>query len=913
LAALTIAGSLAATPTAAQVPPQSPPFNGNPISPGLGPTYGDPWCANAAPGTNIANQQGAPLALIPQEAVACTLAKIEAEAVANGVPDRMEYSVIGQSSGGRDIHAVVVNALETAAQRRDYDRWTQIRAIQLTNPVEAKALLDAFGANVKMPIFIQANIHGNEEEGTDAMMQVLRDLVTLPRGTHPLVDEILDHSILIVIPMENPDGRFAGTRANGNGFDMNRDFLVQSQKEVQASIELQQEWLAPVALDQHGYVDPTLVDGLTKPHNPGLEYDRFLNWNQRRLDANEQALLDIGMLITRPVNHWNQAGAPPGHPAIAEGWDDWGPFYTQTYMAFLGIDSSTVEMCSSQAGGQCNGRLGSKTSQYVTFYSSVEYWLANRQALMADQLEIFRRGVADQARPACCSDALLTARGFTEDQHNWMVQYPKAYLIPQNGGGQRSNAEANRMVRWLLDNGIRVHHTTKNFSWGGRPVPARSYVVFMNQALRGLALTALSAGQDISNRITQLYAPPGAWSHGLLWGADVFEVPRGDASFNPPTSLIKVPNPLKGGAVKIKKPSDVYAVTLRGVSEHRSILELLRSGVDGEVAEQSFPTGAGVMPAGSLIFPSDSATTQRLIEVGKQAGITFVRLPANSKPPTTELDEAPKVAILVNSANPSRSDTSESLKAIYGPDVGFVSVSSGPDSLQNAPTDPLANYDVIYNTGQTWPANATAQERLRAFFDRGGGYIATSQSTNNFTFLTAGGLVAGAFTQGSQAAGGGIAIWKNAAGASSPVTGGYPSQDFLYLPSNVTYFTATPTGAVIDGRYHENMVGTAPNGPSPGFVSGLWRNRLADANNAPVIAHGTTTRDSRYLGFATNPFSRGDAEREWALIAQTALWSNLTDEVAGPASAAASAESFDPFYPGVRFTQDIPLFPGEKP
>jgi hypothetical protein len=45
-----------------------------------------------------------------------------------------------------------------------------------------------------------------------------------------------------------------------------------------------------------------------------------------------------------------------------------------------------------------------------------------------------------------------------------------------------------------------------------------------------------------------------------------------------------------------------------------------------------------------------------------------------------------------------------------------------------------------------------------------------------------------------------------------------------------------------------------------------------------VIVHGTTTADSRYLGLAANPFSRGDAEREWALIGQAALWSNLTDE-----------------------------------
>jgi len=29
---------------------------------------------------------------------------------------------------------------------------------------------------------------------------------------------------------------------------------------------------------------------------------------------------------------------------------------------------------------------------------------------------------------------------------------------------------------------------------------------------------------------------------------------------------------------------------------------------------------------------------------------------------------------------------------------------------------------------------------------------------------------------------------------------------------------------------------------------------------------------------ATNPFSRGDAERAWLLIGQAVLWSNLTDD-----------------------------------
>jgi hypothetical protein len=123
---------------------------------------------------------------------------------------------------------------------------------------------------------------------------------------------------------------------------------------------------------------------------------------------------------------------------------------------------------------------------------------------------------------------------------------------------------------------------------------------------------------------------------------------------------------------------------------------------------------------------------------------------------------------------------------------------------------------------------------------------------------------------------------------------------------------------VVDGRYHADMRGTTSNGPSEGFVAGLWRNRNAIANNAPVIVHGDTTLDSRYLGFAANPFSRHDAEREWALIAQAALWSNLTDDVVASEASATSASAdadggFVPFYPGVEFTDDIPLLPGERP
>ena len=165
-------------------------------------------------------------------------------------------------------------------------------------------------------------------------MRLIERLATTPYGTDPDVDRILDGAVVVFNVIQNPDGRIAGTRANANGFDLNRDFLTQSQSETRASITLIQEWLAPDLLDLHGYATPTLVDATTKPHNPSIDYDLWLKWNQPRIDANEAALAALNFGVTRPINDWcsdgNPApasgvcpdGQPPG-PAVA-GWGGTG-------------------------------------------------------------------------------------------------------------------------------------------------------------------------------------------------------------------------------------------------------------------------------------------------------------------------------------------------------------------------------------------------------------------------------------------------------------------------------------------------------------------------------------------------------------------------------------------------------------
>ena len=382
------------------------------------------------------------------------------------------------------MYGVVFNPLETPQQIRDYQRWNQYRGIALKDPRRAQELLDKWGDDVKVPVYIQGAIHGNEYEGVESNMQIIKELATTPYGANPEFDDILNHVILVFNVIQNPDGRVAGARANGNGFDLNRDFLTQSQSEVVASVAQMQKWLPVEVLDDHGYVTPTLIEATTKPHNPSIEYDLWIKWNQSRIDLNEAAMNAVGLDVTRPVNDWcadgsgpppsaplgeDQAAVPPG-PAVAESWDDWGPFYTPMYAQHIGLDGSTVEMCSSTGTGcglpgrrtHNRGRLASFQAQYTVSYSTLEFVVAHRDEMLYDEAERYRRGVAGEPRVDCCEPPF-------DVDNNWMKEFPDAYVIPV-GNGQRSDAEAKRLADWLLRNGIKVD----TLRFGGRSGARRS-------------------------------------------------------------------------------------------------------------------------------------------------------------------------------------------------------------------------------------------------------------------------------------------------------------------------------------------------------------------------------------------------------------------------------------------------------
>ena len=155
--------------------------------------------------------------------------------------------------------------------------------------------------------------------------------------------------------------------------------------------------------------------------------------------------------------------------------------------------------------------------------------------------------------------------------------------------------------------------------------------------------------------------------------------------------------------------------------------------------------------------------------------------------------------------------------------LGFSADQYTNNTINTAATDPLLNYDVIYNTSQGYPAdtpaNANVRARYAAFFERGGGYVGARINGANFVAPETGGAqLAGlqAESQGRRSQAGkatedveqlletfgrvtpvlqedvsGIVYWDNEGGESSPITGAYPARDTALVEDPV-WFTDVP-------------------------------------------------------------------------------------------------------------------------
>ena len=198
-------------------------------------------------------------------------------------------------------------------------------------------------------VLLQANIHAGEVEGKEAVLALLRTVVTDARPN------LLDSLTLIVIPMYNADGNEAlgpqarnrgaqfgpamiGERANGDGLDLNRDYIKAEAPETRAMLPVLTNGSVDVFVDlhttngsYHGYNltwSPSLHPGAPLA---GFTSDTLLAGIRQRLDRR-------GVLTYAYGNFSNSYAREVSLDTVKEGWFtyDSHPRFGSNYFGLTG-------------------------------------------------------------------------------------------------------------------------------------------------------------------------------------------------------------------------------------------------------------------------------------------------------------------------------------------------------------------------------------------------------------------------------------------------------------------------------------------------------------------------------------------------------------------------------------------------
>src|SRR3954447_9391610 len=161
---------------------------------------------------------------------------------------RVSSGVAATSVQGRPLRYAVVGRPErVTSSGLDAVRAS---AAKLMDPATSAREAARIAASDPAILWIAANVHGGEESGTDASLRVLYELAD---RADCAAQRILDQSVVVILPTQNPDGREADSRRNANGFDMNRDWFARTQPETDGKVELLRRYPGVLFIDAHEF------------------------------------------------------------------------------------------------------------------------------------------------------------------------------------------------------------------------------------------------------------------------------------------------------------------------------------------------------------------------------------------------------------------------------------------------------------------------------------------------------------------------------------------------------------------------------------------------------------------------------------------------------------------------------------
>ncbi len=649
------------------------------------------------------------------------------EALADAARDRTQLIQYAESWEGRPLVILVIGSRERIAALDDVKAGLA-RLAQPDGLSDADA--DALIADLPVVTALMHGVHGNEISSSGAAMAEAYHL--LAAQGDPTVDMILNESLVLIDPVENPDGRarfvlqntmararwpneatysaehdepWPGGRVNHYLFDLNRDLFIQSQPETQGKVDVFLDFWPHIVVDLHemGGNSTYFFPPTAPPANP---------WYGER----QIALMDVFGRANARI--FDQRGFAYFNRDV---YDLFYPGYVDMWPMGHGALGMTYEQAS--ARGQVVRRSDGDLLTYgdgvlhhfTAAITSAETSARNRERILTDYLAFRREGI-DLGRAG-----------------------PAEYVLHS----AHDPGMARRLAFMLLENGIEVREADGPVTMEGRQLPQRgTFIVPMDQPAHRFVRNLLDPDVPMDEVFVQRQIDRRArresdeiydltaWSQSLLWDVEVLVA---DDVTGAAGALVAETSVLTNTALP---EAGVGYLMPWGTNTASAVAEALRNGIRVRAAGAEFTLGGREYAVGTAIVrtaENGADLQQRLGQIASAHGAevipiddSYVEEGASLGSNSVRALRPPRVLLVYDS--PGQTNSVGFARYVLEQRYAQPTVAVRASSLGRAN---LADYDVIvFPSGNYSNAvNSGMVEELRNWMSNGGTMITMAAST----------------------------------------------------------------------------------------------------------------------------------------------------------------------------------------
>ncbi len=507
--------------------------------------------------------------------------------VAEQSPQIIKLQTYGKTNEGRSLLLTFISSAENIKN---------LESIRLNNLALTGVVKENAQASLQAPVIVwlSYNVHGNEPSSSEAAMLTLYALAHADAKTK----EWLKNTVVVIDPCINPDGRdryvnwfnsvagtsynplpearehnepWPGGRTNHYNFDLNRDWLWQTQVESQQRMKYYNAWMPQVHVDFHeqGINDPYYFAPAAQPF-----HEVITPWQR-----------NFQMIIGK--NHAKYFDANGWLYFTREIFDLYYPSYGDTYPMYNGAIGMTYEQ-----GGGPRGGLGIITGagDTLTLYDRVVHHFTTSLSTI-------------EVASAHAAELVQEFNKFFTDAVRSPVGEYQTYVLRSD----TPNQERLSSLISLLDNNGISYQTAASQGSRGATLRGFNYYTGKEENFRVIeGDVIISAAQPKSSLIKVLFEPRSllvdsntyditAWSLPYIYGLGAYAI---KSSVNIQASATAA-TPFAPNQVT---DSYGYVIPWQGLKSAKVLTRLLKEKIKVRFSEQPFEVNGRKFERGSLIL-----------------------------------------------------------------------------------------------------------------------------------------------------------------------------------------------------------------------------------------------------------------------------------------------------------------------